>query len=344
MNKKTFEDWLNKENLNYILSFFTDKESKALTDSLITEHGQEYFDATISNFINTKLEEMIINPKNKEGIYPKGFYPLADCFFINDEISSNIASRFYELCIKHCANDFEKRSEKLIHKDDKPNIPDSSFVYIFEIIKNKRQYFNEQQIQALFDGVVDVIDKRGTVEARSNLIGIKLSEISGLANIVCNNPFLNTENLQRVVLEKPIMRCSGEKSSKHINVNEVTLLFFAQSLNVDANPYVEKLIKENEKIEWMALEFLGFGGLSPSTQKFFDARYFKHLRPLENLKAELKEYCRDQLLLQQPNIYTKLVELEQAELSELELKQQNNKQSKFSKIKSSFKHGFEKSL
>ena len=96
MNKKTFEDWLYKQNFISALGFFADnKESKTLTDTLITEHGQEYFDTTISNYINEKLEEMILNPKNKEGISPKGFYPLECCFSINDEISSNIAGRFY---------------------------------------------------------------------------------------------------------------------------------------------------------------------------------------------------------------------------------------------------------
>ena len=84
MNKSTFEDWLNNKKLEDTIYFFAkDISSQTLTKTLIKEHGQEYFNTVLSNYINKNLEE-ITNINNL--LTEVTFFGLENCLNFNENI------------------------------------------------------------------------------------------------------------------------------------------------------------------------------------------------------------------------------------------------------------------
>ena len=141
MNKATFENWLNNEIFEDVVYFFAkDAPSQTLKNTLIKEHGQEYFDTILSDYINKNLEE-ITNINNL--LTEVRFWGLDNCLHINENIAKNVSNNLYKLLKKHLAKEFEIKSG--IYSRYEVDLPEPtvgrSFTNGFHIASNNKRFF-----------------------------------------------------------------------------------------------------------------------------------------------------------------------------------------------------------
>ena len=375
MNKKKFENWLNEQDFAPTIWFFCNEhESGVLYNTIIEEHGQDYFDEVLSNFINKELERIInINDPTIE----IDFVIFYHCFSLTNNIAKKIAHNVYLLAEKHLAKEFEIATRtKAFYKNNLPSkyINSNGLIEIFNIIKANRNLFSNEQVQTLFNSFVNVLEKRenqyrtddykkyeqdksilDNVVLKRNpewhyprVDGIKLSEIKFLTNLIQQNPFLNTAKLEKIILEKPKTKCEdGDPADIHFAIE---LLLFAQAVNADPIPYVEKIRNEIPDLHPSLLTFFGFNLIHSRLQ--YKIKKMEMLKPIENLDPEFKQECRDSLLLIKPRQYQDLIEEEKIAQKEKEFQQQKQqkriqraKKSKFFRlIYTTIQEEFEKTL